>query len=162
MSKKSKKVTSKSSEKRPAKRKKIVSLAQYEAERKGAELAPAGEPKDDIAATVAAVENGNLAEGVTVPAGKKRQPKAAKLAKERKPSGLDAAVRVLREAGTPLNCGDMIKTMLEKGYWSTGGKTPSATIYAAILRETTTKGEKSRFRKTDRGMFELTEAGKEA
>ena len=162
MSKKSKKTTSKSTEKRPAKRKKIISLAQYEAERKGAELAPAGEPKDDIAATVDAVESGNLAEGVTAPAGKKRKHKTDAPATERKPSGLDAAVRVLREAGTPLNCGEMVKTMLEKGYWSTGGKTPSATIYAAILRECATKGEKSRFRKTDRGHFELTDAGKEA
>lgn len=29
--------------------------------------------------------------------------------KERKPSGLDSAVRVLREAGTPMNTGDMVK-----------------------------------------------------
>ena len=87
---------------------------------------------------------------------------AAKEKKERKPGGLDAAVRVLREAGTPLNCGDMVKTALEKGYWQTGGKTPAATIYAAIITEISKKGGQSRFRKVDRGMFELTEAGKEA
>ncbi len=156
MSKKSKKTTTKSTEPRPSKRKKIVSFEQYEAEVKGAEQTPAGEPKDDIAATVAAVENGNLVEGVTAPAGKKRKPKADAPAKEHKPSGLDAAARVLREAGTPLNCGEMVKTMLEKGYWSTGGKTPSATIYAAILREAKTCGDQSRFRKTDRGLFEYT------
>jgi hypothetical protein len=112
--------------------------------------------KDETAATVAAVEKGNLADGITVPAGKKRQPKADKAAKERKPSGLDAAARVLREAGTPLHCGEMVKTMLEKGYWSTGGKTPAATIYAAIITEIAKKGDQSRFRKTDRGTFELT------
>lgn len=87
---------------------------------------------------------------------------AAKEKKERKPGGLDAAVRVLREAGTPLNCGDMVKTALEKGYWQTGGKTPAATIYAAIITEISKKGDKSRFRKVDRGMFELSQAGKEA
>jgi hypothetical protein len=79
----------------------------------------------------------------------------AKAKKERKPSGLDAAARVLREAGEPMNCGDMVKAMLEKGLWKTGGKTPSATIYAAILREIAVKGDASRFRKTDRGKFEL-------
>ena len=153
MSKKSKKATSKSTEKRPAKRKKIVSLEQYEAEAKGAEHAPAGEAKDDIAATVAAVENGNLAEGVTAPAGKKRKPKTDATAKEHKPSGLDAAAQVLAESGEPLNTKTMVERMLAKGLWSTGGKTPAATIYAAILRECVTKGEKSRFRKTERGKF---------
>ena len=91
--------------------------------------------------------------------GKKGQPKADKPAKERKPSGLDAAARVLREAGEPMNCGDIVKTALEKGYWQTGGKTPSATIYAAILREINVKGADARFRKTERGHFELTATG---
>jgi len=98
------------------------------------------------------------------PAAKNEKPKTAAKSgqkKERKPGGLDSAVRVLREAGTPLNCGEMVKTMLEKGYWQTNGKTPSATIYAAIITEIAKKGDKSRFRKTDRGHFELTAAGKE-
>jgi hypothetical protein len=34
-------------------------------------------------------------------------------------------------------------------------KTPGATIYAAIIREIAVKGDKSRFRKTERGNFEL-------
>jgi hypothetical protein len=91
---------------------------------------------------------------------KRRKPKADKPAKERKPGGLDAAARVLREAGLPMNCGDIVKTALEKGYWQTGGKTPAATIYAAILREINVKGADARFRKTARGHFELTDAGK--
>jgi len=96
--------------------------------------------------------------------GKKGQPKAAKdkAKKERKPSGLDAAARVLREAGEPMNCGDIVKMALEKGYWQTGGKTPAATVYAAILREIAVKGAESRFRKTERGHFELTAVGKVA
>jgi hypothetical protein len=44
--------------------------------------------------------------------------------------------------------------MSEKGYWSSpGGKTPHATLYSAILREISAKGELSRFVKTDRGRF---------
>ena len=94
---------------------------------------------------------------------KAKKPRAAaKEKKERRPSGLDAAVTVLAEAGTPMNTTDMVKRMLETGLWKTGGKTPAATIYAAIIREIAVKGDASRFRKTDRGHFELTAVGKEA
>jgi hypothetical protein len=62
---------------------------------------------------------------------------------------------VLCEAGEPLNCAEMVKRMLEKDLWQTGGKTPASTIYAAILREINTKGGQSRFKKTDRGLFSL-------
>jgi hypothetical protein len=84
---------------------------------------------------------------------------AAKEKKERKPSGLDAAAAVLAEAGKPMNTADMVKRMLETGLWKTGGKTPAATIYAAIIREISVKGDASRFRKTERGHFELAAAG---
>jgi hypothetical protein len=80
----------------------------------------------------------------------------AKAVEKKRPSGLDAAAKVLAEAGEPLNTAEMVKRMLEKGLWKTGGKTPAATIYAAIIREIATKGDKSRFRKTERGKFELT------
>jgi len=81
------------------------------------------------------------------------KPKATK--SERKPSGLDAAAAVLAEAGEPLNTKDMVARMLEVGLWKTKGKTPAATIYAAIIREIAVKGSASRFRKTERGKFEL-------
>ena len=94
---------------------------------------------------------------------KVKKPKAAAKEKtERKPSGLDAAVAVLAEAGKPMNTAEMVKRMLETGLWKTGGKTPAATIYAAIIREISVKGDASRFCKTERGHFELTAAGKEA
>ena len=54
-----------------------------------------------------------------------------------------------------MGCKDMVETMLAKGMWKTDGKTPAATIYAAILREIQTKGGEARFKKTDRGMFTL-------
>ena len=69
-------------------------------------------------------------------------------------SALDAAAKVLGETGKPMSCNEMIEAMAQKGYWSSpGGKTPASTLYSAILKEVTTKGKESRFRKTDRGRF---------
>jgi hypothetical protein len=82
--------------------------------------------------------------------------KPAKQPKAKKVSALDAAARVLGEAKDPMNCQEMIEAMAAKGYWkSPGGKTPSATLYAAILREINAKGKEARFKKTDRGHFGL-------
>ena len=72
-----------------------------------------------------------------------------------KQGGLSGAVRVLQEAGKPVNCKDIVQIMLDKGYWKTGGKTPAATIYSAIIREIKEKGADSRFRKAERGKFTL-------
>jgi len=72
-----------------------------------------------------------------------------------KMSGLDAAAKVLEEAGEPLNCKAIVERAFEAGYWQSDGKTPAATIYAAILREIQKKGADARFRKAARGKFEL-------
>ena len=139
---------------RPAKRKKIVSLAQYEAEaavEAGSMQATPVEMPKDFPAT---------AEGIQAALDDADRKTKPKVTKPRKVSGLDAAVTVLREAGEPLGTSEMVKRMLERGLWSTGGKTPAATIYSAILREIAVKGSEARFRKTDRGRFELTEVGK--
>jgi len=85
------------------------------------------------------------------------EPKARKKA-ERKDgtmSGLDAAAKVLADAGGPLNCKTIVERAIEKGYWKTNGKTPAGTVYAAILREIQKKGDAARFTKTERGMFTL-------
>jgi hypothetical protein len=82
-----------------------------------------------------------------------KMPKDPEAVKTKKTSGLDAAVQVLTDAGQPMRCKDMVETMLAKGMWKTDGKTPAATIYAAILREIQTKGGEARFKKTDRGLF---------
>ncbi|MGD0572287.1 MAG: winged helix-turn-helix domain-containing protein [Sedimentisphaerales bacterium] len=97
----------------------------------------------------------------TKPSKKNKATKTGKK-KERKTSGLDAAARVLRETGKPMRCPDIIKMALEKGYWSTKGATPAATVYSAIIREIANKGNRSRFRKSARGEFELTAFGKDA
>ena len=85
-----------------------------------------------------------------------KTPKAKKPAKtEGKLSCLDAAAKVLGESKEPMNTKEMIEAMATKKYWtSPGGKTPSATLYSAILRELG-KGKESRFKKTERGKFAL-------
>ena len=75
-------------------------------------------------------------------------------AEAKKLSALDAAAKVLAETGQPMSCKEMIETMAQKSYWSTpGGKTPASTLYSGIIKEITTKGKESRFKKTDRGRF---------
>jgi len=88
---------------------------------------------------------------------KATEPKARKKV-ERKDgtmSGLDAAAKILTDAGQALNCKTIVERALEKGLWKTGGKTPSATVYAAIIREIAKKGSEARFQKAERGMFAL-------
>jgi hypothetical protein len=93
--------------------------------------------------------------------GQKATPKAKTGGPRAKKMGcLDAAVKVFGGAGKPMHCQDIVKEALAKGLWQTKGKTPAATLYAAIIREIATKGKDARFRKTDRGQFELSAAGK--
>ena len=87
--------------------------------------------------------------------GERRGPAGQTDAKARRPSGLDAAAQVLADAGEPLNAKEIVALMLGRKLWSTNGKTPAATIYAAIIREIRTKGDAARFRKAGRGKFEL-------
>jgi hypothetical protein len=76
--------------------------------------------------------------------------------KEKKLSALDAAARVLAEAGQMMSCKELIGAMAAKGYWtSPGGKTPDATLAAAIIREIAVKGDQSRFLKAAPGRFAL-------
>jgi hypothetical protein len=86
--------------------------------------------------------------------------KKSKPAKEKKLSALDAAAKVLGEAGQPMTSGELIEAMAKKGYWSSpNGQTPAATLYAAMIREIGKKGKESRFAKTERGKFERTKVG---
>lgn len=88
------------------------------------------------------------------PEPKPRTKKAKPEPKPKKVSALDAAAKVLATTGEPMTTKAMIEAMTERGLWtSPGGKTPQATLYAAILREVATKGAKARFRKTAPGHF---------
>ena len=85
-----------------------------------------------------------------------KQPKKAKAAGKDRMSALDAAAKVLAEAGEPMKCKELIERMAERGYWkSPAGKTPAATLYSALLKELQTKGKDARFKKVDRGRFAL-------
>jgi hypothetical protein len=87
----------------------------------------------------------------------------AKATAEKKPkrvSALDAAAQVLKSAGKPMRAQVLITVMADQGLWtSPGGKTPHATLYAAMQREERDKGGDSRFRKVDRGQFAFNKAG---
>lgn len=73
----------------------------------------------------------------------------------KKLSQFQAAIRVLADAGEPMTCKAMVETMNANGLWtSPGGKTPEATLYSSILRDTR-KGKDAQFRKADRGLFTL-------
>jgi hypothetical protein len=78
-------------------------------------------------------------------------------AQDRGLSGLDAAAKVLEEAGEALGCKAIVERAFEAGYWQSDGKTPAATIYSALLREIQSKGENARFKKAGRGLFELAD-----
>ncbi len=77
----------------------------------------------------------------------------APVAKDGKLSGLDAAAKVLAEAGEPLSAKAITDRMIANGLWKTEGKTPAATIYSAMFREIKVKGDASRFAKADKGKF---------
>lgn len=72
-----------------------------------------------------------------------------------KMSGLDAAAKVLEEAGQAMTTREMCDAMAQKGYWTSDAPTPHNTLYSAILREIQKKGEASRFVKAERGKFAL-------
>ena len=73
---------------------------------------------------------------------------------------MDAAVHLLSQGtGDPMRCKDIVDLAIKRGLWAPRtGKTPASTLYAAILREITLKGDASRFAKTERGKFALKDS----
>jgi len=87
--------------------------------------------------------------------GAKPEPKKA-----RKMGALDAAAIVLADAGKPMRSKELIAEMAKRGLWtSPGGKTPEATLYAAILREIGAKGTAARFARAGKGEFASNKKG---
>jgi len=122
--------------------KRVMTKAEYEAEAKREAQVATGAKKAKKATQDAK------------PAGKRDTgERAAKGAK--RPSGLDAAAQVLADADEPLSVKEIVALALGRKLWQTSGKTPAATIYAAIIREIATKADAARFRKVARGRFEL-------
>jgi hypothetical protein len=87
----------------------------------------------------------------TPKAGKTKASKA-----EDRMSALDAAAKVLAEEGRLMTAKELIEAIAAKGYWtSPGGKTPDATLSAAIGSENNKKGSASRFAKLAPGKLTL-------
>ncbi len=112
-------------------------------------------------AAEATVANDEKAEAASKAATKKAKPK--KVGGKQKPkrvSALDAAAQVLAQAKKPMRAQELIAAMAEQGLWSSpAGKTPHATLYAAMLREIGAKGDAARFKKVDRGLFAFNKPG---
>lgn len=70
-------------------------------------------------------------------------------------SGLDAAAQILGQAKEPMGCKELVEQAIATKLWSPGGKTPEATLYAAMHREIQHKGKTARFEKVARGRFQL-------
>jgi len=101
-------------------------------------------------------KGGKPAKGAKAKGGK--ADKAAGAAK--RTSALDAAARVLADAGRPMKAREMVAEMEAKGLWkSPSGLTPDATLYAAIAREIAAKGAGARFTKAGRGSFAFNGKG---
>ena len=117
------------------------------------------DPKVEIAAARKHAAKGKKGAKPTPKPPKAKAPKQVKPAKEpktktKKVSALDAAAQVLAKSDKPMTSKALIDAMAEQKLWSSpGGKTPEATLYAAMLREITAKGKESRFKKVDRGLF---------
>ena len=89
----------------------------------------------------------------------KNETAEAKPARVRQPrpdgtvSGIEAALIVLRESGEPMNIRQIMEAINERNLAKLPGKTPGATVSAAIQREISKKGENSRFYKAGKGLF---------
>lgn len=55
-------------------------------------------------------------------------------------SGLDAATKVLADSRKAMRCAEIVKRDVARGLWKSGGKTPGATLNAAMIREIRDKG----------------------
>jgi hypothetical protein len=123
--------------------------AEAAAPKRGGRKAAKAEAQPDAAAAAGDATGGD---GAAETKPRKRRTKGEP--KPKRMSGLDAAAKVLEEAGQPMTAKEMVEAAEAKGYWkSPGGKTPHATLYSAIIREIASKSAESRFRKTERGKF---------
>ena len=92
---------------------------------------------------------------------KARPKKARGEQKPKRVSALNAAAQVLANAEQPMRAQELIAAMAKQGLWkSPAGKTPHATLYAAMLREARDKGTAARFRKVGRGQFAFNREAK--
>ncbi|HEV7299822.1 MAG TPA: HTH domain-containing protein [Tepidisphaeraceae bacterium] len=119
-------------------------------------IAPVGDPEPaEVAPRAKRPAKAKATAAVATPAKEAKKPEETTAKPAGKLTCLDAAAQVLQQADEPLQCKTMVARMQEQGLWTTAAPTPAATLYSAILREITVKGDSSRFKKTDRGHFAL-------
>jgi len=70
----------------------------------------------------------------------------------------EAAIAILREAGKPLRFDEIAKRMLASGFWTTKGRTPAATVSAAITGSIKKKGTSSPFIHIAKGVYGLRDS----
>ena len=68
---------------------------------------------------------------------------------------LNAAIKILSQAGEPLHYREITRRVLNAGLWRTSGKTPWATLGAQITTEIKRRQSESRFVRVARGTFAL-------
>ena len=68
---------------------------------------------------------------------------------------VDAAAEALREAGEPLHVRSITNRIIERGLWTTQGKTPWSTVNSLIVAEISRKGEESRFLRIKPSVYDL-------
>ena len=107
-------------------------------------------PKATKASTGAKTTQGKTTRSAT-----KKGTRAKQTATVGKMSLLDAAVEILGKASEPMTTKAIVAAVIDRGLWSTNGKTPEATLYSAMLREISKKGAGARFERTGRGAFAL-------
>ena len=135
---------------RPATRKKIVSLAEYEAEAKAEHAA--------IASGKASKDTTPAKQPDTGQRGGKGGKPAPQPGDNAKPLSLiKAALCVLQSCERPMGCKEIVTKAMDAKIWAprNGGLTPANTLSAAIRREIKTKGDTSRFTMPERGKFVL-------
>jgi len=69
----------------------------------------------------------------------------------------EAAVRVLKEAGTPLHTREITERILDQGLWNTKGKTPAATVEARLSSDIKHRGDHSAFVRVAPSTYTLAE-----
>lgn len=94
--------------------------------------------------------------GAKAPAKRTTPRPVAPGAKKERHGVLGIAADLLKKAGKPMGAQDIMKAILDAKLWTTSGKTPASTLYAAIIREIAVKGKEARFRRgAEKGTFEF-------
>ena len=70
-------------------------------------------------------------------------------------NALDAALKVLQDAGKPLHYEEITKRILSARLWNTQGKTPEATVNARLAVDIKKKGASSSFQRTGGGTYTI-------